>query len=61
MIKPLPSLSVACCYICMAEEQQPLPVSSKLNRRNRLQLVMEVLISTLELQIIAVEIVDTKV
>lgn len=34
MIKLLPSLSVACRYICMAEEQQPLPVSSKLNRRN---------------------------
>lgn len=60
MIKLLPSLSVACRYICMAEEQ-PLPVSSKLNRRNRLQLVTEVLISTLELQIVAVEIVDTKV
>jgi len=60
MIKLLPSLRVACRYICMAEEQQPLPVSSKLNR-NRLQLVTEVLISTLELQIIAIEIVDTKV
>ena len=60
MIKLLPS-SVACGYICMADEQQPLPVSSKLNIRNRLQLVTEVLISTLELQIIAVEIVDTKV
>ena len=60
MIKLLPSLRVACRYICMAEEQQPLPVSSKLNR-NRLQLVTEVLISTLELQIIAIEIVDAKV